>query len=199
MMIKTIIFDLDGTLVNLPIDYSIIRKNLQKFLRTNDELKPLIPSIINICKNDKELIKKSLSIICEEEERSFNNLSIIQNSFELLQKLKNKKISIILMTLQCRSIVEKIFIEYNLDQIFSYNITRNEDTDRFSQIKKILNQKKIIPAETLVIGDKLQDVISAEKINCNSILFNPLSKKIKNIPKKTIEIKKLSTIENLIK
>lgn len=198
-MIKTIIFDLDGTLVNLPIDYSIIRKNLQKFLHTNDELKPLIPSIINICKNDEELIKKSFSIICEEEERSFNNLSIIQNSFELLQKLKNKKISIILMTLQCRSIVEKIFIEYNLEQIFSYSITRNEDIDRFSQIKKIVNEKKIIPAETLVIGDKLQDVISAEKINCNSILFNPSSKKIKNIPKKTIEIKKLSTIENLIK
>ena len=198
-MVKTIIFDLDGTLVNLPIDYSIIRKNLQKFLHTNDELKPLIPSIINICKNDEELIKKSFSIICEEEERSFNNLSIIQNSFELLQKLKNKKISIILMTLQCRSIVEKIFIEYNLEQIFSYSITRNEDIDRFSQIKKIVNEKKIIPAETLVIGDKLQDVISAEKINCNSILFNPSSKKIKNIPKKTIEIKKLSTIENLIK
>ena len=62
-----------------------------------------------------------------------------------------------------------------------------------------MNEKKIIPAETLVIGDKLQDVISAEKINCNSILFNPSFKKIKNIPKKTIEIKKLSTIENLIK
>jgi len=126
------------------------------------------------------------------------NLSIIQNSFELLQKLKTKKISIILMTLQCRSVVEKIFVEYNLEQIFSYSITRDEDMDRFSQIKKILNQKNIIPTETLVIGDKLQDVISAEKMNCNSILFNPLSKKIKNIPKKTIETKKISIVENLI-
>ena len=45
-MSKCIIFDLDGTLVNLPVRYELIQKKLKKLFNTESEFTPLIPSII---------------------------------------------------------------------------------------------------------------------------------------------------------
>ena len=55
-MIKGIIFDLDGTLVRLPIKYDEVYKKLQNLFDTNDEFKPLIPTIIKKSKNNPKII-----------------------------------------------------------------------------------------------------------------------------------------------
>ena len=51
-MIKAIIFDMDGTLIRLPINYEKIFKKLKILFDTNDEFKPLIPSIISKSNGD---------------------------------------------------------------------------------------------------------------------------------------------------
>ena len=45
-MNKCIIFDLDGTLVKLPIRYELTQKKLKELFNTEFEFSPLIPSII---------------------------------------------------------------------------------------------------------------------------------------------------------
>ena len=45
-MSKCIIFDLDGTLIKLPIRYELIQKKLKELFKTESEFTPLIPSII---------------------------------------------------------------------------------------------------------------------------------------------------------
>lgn len=45
-MIKGVIFDLDGTLIKLPINYNKIFEKLNDLFKTNDEFKPLIPTIL---------------------------------------------------------------------------------------------------------------------------------------------------------
>ena len=41
-MTKCLIFDLDGTLIKLPIRYEILQNNLKNFFHTEDNLSPLI-------------------------------------------------------------------------------------------------------------------------------------------------------------
>ena len=60
-MIKGVIFDLDGTLIQLPINYDIIQKNLKEFFNISENLKPLIPTIIELSKNDQNKIKTAFN------------------------------------------------------------------------------------------------------------------------------------------
>ena len=60
-MIKGVIFDLDGTLIQLPINYVIIQKNLKEFFNISENLKPLIPTIIELSKNDQNKIKTAFN------------------------------------------------------------------------------------------------------------------------------------------
>ena len=48
MSIKLVIFDLDGTLIRLPIRYEVIFEKLQNLFDTQDEFKPLIPTILEV-------------------------------------------------------------------------------------------------------------------------------------------------------
>ena len=78
-MIKGIIFDLDGTLVRLPIQYDKIFKKLQKLFDTSDEFKPLIPTIIEKSKNDPKIVQNAFNLICEEETFATNDFEIIEH------------------------------------------------------------------------------------------------------------------------
>ena len=199
-MIKAVVFDLDGTLVKLPIDYTLIREKLQKFFNTTDEFKPLMPTILKYCKDKESLLSEASSIICKEEQRAAKNLSIIDNSFEMLQTIKKiPNISVMLMTLQCSLAAHQIINEYNLSSIFTSITTRNEEFDRFIQIKNIINANNFTPSEILVIGDKSYDVISANKLGCKSILFNNSENKNLNVPKNTIQIADYSKLITLLK
>ena len=75
-MIKGVIIDLDGTLIQLPINYDIIQKNLKEFFNISENLKPLIPTIIELSKNDQNKIKTAFSLICKEEILASKNFEI---------------------------------------------------------------------------------------------------------------------------
>jgi phosphoglycolate phosphatase-like HAD superfamily hydrolase len=100
-MIKGIIFDLDGTLVRLPIKYDKIFTKLQDLFNTQDEFKPLIQTIIKKANNDSKIIKKAFDIICEEEVIAANNFEAVDGSIDTLNYFKNKNYSLCLVTMQC--------------------------------------------------------------------------------------------------
>ena len=66
-MTKCLIFDLDGTLIKLPIRYEILQNNLKNFFHTEDNLSPLIPSIIDQAKSNQKVIDDAFKIVCNEE------------------------------------------------------------------------------------------------------------------------------------
>ena len=66
-MSKCIIFDLDGTLVRLPIRYELIQKKLRELFDLEVNFSPLIPSIIEHSKNNEKLIHHAFELLCQEE------------------------------------------------------------------------------------------------------------------------------------
>ena len=69
-MTKCLIFDLDGTLIRLPIRYEVLQNNLKNFFHIEDNLSPLIPSIIEQAKNNQNVIDEAFKIVCDEEKPS---------------------------------------------------------------------------------------------------------------------------------
>ena len=166
---KAVIFDLDGTLIRLPINYPKLLQRLQNLFDTKEELKPLMPSIIKFSGNDVILQKKAFEIISEEEFLAMDNYEIIVGAKEILEYFKENKFVLALITMQGRQIAEKI-LNRVAPSIFEHIITRDESNDRLEQIQKTIKYCRLEPNQTLVIGDRIHDVKCAKLANCVPIL-----------------------------
>ena len=119
-MIKGIIFDLDGTLIKLPINYDILQSNLKFFFNTSENLKPLIPTIIELSKNDQNKIKNAFSLICKEEILASKNFKVMNEAVEVLKFLKSKNLILCLVTMQCRTAFKEILHKMNISDLFDF-------------------------------------------------------------------------------
>ena len=171
-MIKGIIFDLDGTLVLLPIRYDIIFEKLEILFDTKDEFKPLIPTILTKANNDVNLIQQAFNLICDEETIAANNFEVIDNAIEILDYFKNENISLGLVTMQCKKAAKLVLDSMNISNQFSSIITRDDSHERTTQIKKSVKFLSLSPQEIVVIGDRIHDINSAKQVGCSAILSN---------------------------
>ena len=186
-MIKGIIFDLDGTLIQLPIDYQKVQKNLKEFFNISNEFKPLIPTIIKLSKNDQNKIKVSFDLICKEEILASDNFKTMNNALETLDFLKSKNLSLCLVTMQCKDALEKVLQKLQIPDLFDSIISRDESFDRQNQIELSLKNITLKPSEVLVVGDRIHDIESAKKIGCMPILKINEIEKIPPFPCKIIK------------
>ena len=194
-MIKGIIFDLDGTLVRLPIRYNIIFDKLKILFDTKDEFKPLIPKILTKANNNANLIQQAFDLICDEETIAANNFEIIDNAIEILDHFKNKNISLGLVTMQCKKATKLVLDSMNISNHFSSMITRDDSHERTIQIKKSVEFLSLSPQEIVVIGDRIHDINSAKQIGCSAILSNKNkldSFKVSPVISELLELKKIN-------
>ena len=171
-MIKGIIFDLDGTLVRLPIRYEIIFEKLQNLFDTKDGFKPLIPTILKKANNDIELLQQAFDLICEEETLAANNSEVIDGAIDILNYFKKRNYSLSLVTMQCMKAAKLVLDKMQISELFSSIITRDDSNQRSTQIKKSIEILSLSPDKVMVIGDRIHDVKSAKQVGCSAILFN---------------------------
>ena len=171
-MIKGIIFDLDGTLVRLPIRYEIIFEKLQNLFDTQDEFKPLIPTILEKANNNIELLQQAFDFICEEETLAANNFKVIDGAIDILNFFKKRNYSLILVTMQCMKAAKLVLDKMQISELFYSIITRDDSNQRLTQIKKSVEILSLSPDKVMVIGDRIHDVKSAKQVGCSAILFN---------------------------
>ena len=171
-MSKCIIFDLDGTLINLPIRYELIQKKLKELFKTESEFTPLIPSIIEHSSNNQNLLDSAFELLCDEELIACEYLEEIEGVQELIGDILSKNYTISLVTMQCKKVAEIILEKINMSEKFSSVITRDDSTERFTQIKKTCELLNFVSSDVTVIGDRIHDINSAKKAGCSSILVN---------------------------
>ena len=172
-MIKGLIFDLDGTLVRLPIRYNLIQENLKTFFQTKEEFKPLIPSIIDKSSGNSLKIKNAFQSLCKEETLAAKNLEIISDAKNILEYFKSKNYLLGLITMQCKKAAKIAISKLDLpENFFSNIISRDESYDRLEHIQKTIQIFNLNPNEILVVGDRINDIESAKKAGCHCILSN---------------------------
>jgi len=171
-MIKGIIFDLDGTLVNLPTDYKIIQEKLKSIFQTDELFSPLIPSIVDKANGDKFKINKAFEMICEQEMIAIQNLESMPGLNDIMSFLKTQNCLLCLVTMQCRKVAIEILNKLGITDFFSNILTRDESYDRFEQIQLTLEKIKLNPEKILVVGDGIHDMKCAKKAGCQHILFS---------------------------
>ena len=90
----------------------------------------------------------------------------------MIGDILSKNYTISLVTMQCKKVAEIILEKINMSEKFSSVITRDDSTERFTQIKKTCELLNFVSSDVTVIGDRIHDINSAKKAGCSSILVN---------------------------
>lgn len=172
--IKLLIFDLDGTIVDLPIEWTKVKEKIRKILKNNHSLTPLLPSIEEVAVNS-ELKKKIYKAIDYEEMKVVNKLKFDEDIAKLFEKLRKASFRLALVTLQGSKPAIEALKRMNIYKYFDLVISRDEDKNREKQIKMVLGAMRVEPSQSLIVADKLKDMLVAKRLGCVSIAITDKS------------------------
>lgn len=171
-MIKVIIFDLDGTLINsINFWLSLYKKTAKKFgIKINEEkLKKRFGERdveILISLTPKEKRKDILNYFhkLKLKEGKKKDLKKFRFTKNVLKKIKEKNIKIAISTGNSREIADLILKKNNLSKYVDFSLT-NEEVKRGKpypdMILKIIKYFKVKKSEVLCVGDSIYDFKAA--------------------------------------
>ena len=160
-MIEAVIFDLDGTLVQIPIDYEKMLQEFKKILKI-DNLKPIAEKI----EKTGEVTKKEIFGLWDRAEiAASKEIKPNKKGLEIYRKFLDKPHALI--TLQGKKIVHIILENHQLN--FDVIITREDSLNRTVQLKKASDQLRIPYPKILFVGNTDGDEAAAARVGCQFI------------------------------
>jgi len=157
-LIKAVIFDLEGTLIHLPIKYERLFREFCKIMKTTD-IRPLAQKISKL---DKKTKKEIFEVWDKAELDVSADVTAKNEGITLYKKFLGKPKA--LVTLQGKALVQKVL--ERLDLSFSFVVTRERCFSRVEQLK-IAAEKLGTPFQNILfVGNTDDDLLAAEKVGC---------------------------------
>ena len=157
-MIKAVVFDLDGTLIHLPIDYERLFREFGRIMKTT-EMRPLAKTIAKL----NEKAKKEIFEVWDDAELAASaNVTVNNEGFALYKKFSEKRKA--LVTLQGKTLVKNVRERLGLS--FDFVVTREHCLNRIEQLR-IAAKKLRIPFQNITfVGNTDDDFLAAKKVGC---------------------------------
>jgi len=161
-MIEGVVFDLEGTLVKLPIDYEALYEAIRRELKIS-MVKPLTKTIGML---DDEARQKFYELWENAEFKALPNMNANIEGMKIYKRCSNKPVA--LVTLQGKAVARKILDHFHLS--FNVVITREDQIDRAQQIRKAIDKMGgLEPHNVLVVGDRESDEVAAKQVGCRFV------------------------------
>lgn len=157
-MIKAVIFDLDGTLIHLPIDYERLFREFGRIMKTAD-VRPLAKTISKL---DEKTKKKVFEVWDNAELAALADMKVNDEGFALYKKFSEKPRA--LVTMQGKALVQNVLERLGLS--FNFVVTREYCLNRVEQLKIAAEKLGAQFQNILFIGNIDDDFLAAEKVGC---------------------------------
>jgi len=155
---RAVIFDLDGTLVDLPIDYERLFRDFAKIMKTK-EVRPITRTISRLDQKTKNEVFKLWEKI---ELEAFGKMTPKTEGLGLYKEHTAEPKA--LVTMQGKILTQNALKQLGIS--FDSIVTREDSLDRTEQLK-IAAQKLETPiADILFIGNNEEDLRAAQKTGC---------------------------------
>jgi HAD superfamily hydrolase (TIGR01549 family) len=167
--IRYVLFDLDGTLVDSPIDFDGIRKSLG-ITKAQD----ILGYLEQIKGQDEDLFKKSSDIVYQYELEASKKVSIFDGVIEFLEFLKQQEIPMGVVTRNCREIANVQMKSFH--QYFEHILTRDDVEKPKPHPESFLffqDRYQFKATQTLFIGNHMHDYEFAQNNNLKYLEFVP--------------------------
>jgi phosphoglycolate phosphatase len=182
--IRAIIFDFDGTLAVLNIDFSSMRERVFNIIRSygvaeesveQRYLLEIIDEVYQILwkkkpSNAEKFYQRSHQILHEIEMEAAEKGRLIPGTEATLKRLRRKGIKVGIITRNCEDAVRRVFP--NINEFCDVFISRNSvkkvkpHPDHLSFVMKALN---VSGEETVVVGDHIIDIEAGKRVGMKTI------------------------------
>ena len=191
--VQGIIFDLDGTLVELPVNWREVISSVENMLGI--KVRSLLELYPKIWGTEKyELVSRMVERF---EMASLDRFRFLDDSLQLLRDLSSKY-QLGLITFQGINVAKRITEMIGINGLLM--ATRDDAPTRIEQISRIVSATRYEFEDFLVVGDLLNDVYSALKVGCHAVLVDRYNRydDINGIKKKITVISNLKNLPELL-
>ena len=191
--VQGIIFDLDGTLVELPVNWREVISSVENMLGI--KVRSLLELYPKIWGTEKyELVSRMVERF---EMASLDGFRFLDDSPQLLRDLSSKY-QLGLITFQGINVAKRITEMIGINGLLM--ATRDDAPTRIEQISRIVSATRYRFEDFLVVGDLLNDVYSALKVGCHAVLVDRYNRydDVDKIEKKITVISNLKNLPELL-
>ena len=165
---KALITDLDGTLVDLRIDWDSLRERVRRAMGWDHPLRPLGRSIPIAARNEEE-IRRAFRIV-EEEELSAASRAVPDRELrDFFVSVRRMGLRVGLVTMQASRSAVLVLRRMDLSDLFDVIVTREHSLDRKSQLTYALKKLGVEGGDCVFLGDMEWDVRSGKEVGCFTV------------------------------
>jgi HAD superfamily hydrolase (TIGR01549 family) len=157
-LIKAVIFDLDGTLIHLPVDYVKLFAEFRKIMHV-DNVQPVTEVVSKLDKKTRQQVFREWD---KAELAAAANITINKGGMEIYKRVSMKPKA--LVTMQGEAVVKKTLAHLRLS--FDFAVTREDSLNRAQQLENAAEKLKKQLANILFVGNTENDALAAEKVGC---------------------------------
>lgn len=157
-MIEAVVLDLDGTLVQLPIDYEALFEEFKRIMRVN-EVRPIVDTVSRVDGNTRAMVFKAWD---RAELAIMGKITVNEEGMKIYREFSDKPKA--LVTLQGKKVVEAILNQLGLK--FDFIVTREDSLFRVNQLTKAISLLSAYAKNVLFVGNTQSDADAAEKVGC---------------------------------
>jgi len=156
MAIRAVLFDMDGTIWDAPIDWLAVRREIDLPV----DGRPIYVQLMDLPSQERD---RGIRILERHEELGVKNGRLVPGVEELLQCLRDAHVKCALVTNNSRRSVERVLARHPLS--FDAVLSRDDgamkpDPQAFLSVLKKL---AVRPDEAIAVGDAHLDLIAAER------------------------------------
>lgn len=158
-MFSAVIFDLDGTLLDLPIEYPRLHEKF-KALMGVAEVRPLLKTVAQI--KDPQVLRRVFEAWTGFELAIIDKITVHEEGMKLYREYADLPKG--LVTMQGKEAIGKILAKFNLS--FDAVLTREDSFSRIEQLKAAMAKLGCTAQEVLFVGNMDNDENAARQVSC---------------------------------
>ncbi len=164
------VFDLDGTLISLPVQWDKVREELRGLTGTSLEFAPFFLDVQNVVANDPLLLGPIMRTIDKYEALAVPQARLEDGAMDALSSLSGgAKLS--LVTMQGRAACDRVLEGLSIGRFFASSFTREDSMDRTAQVRMALASLEAKEAEAVFVGDRINDLKAARAAGVRFVMI----------------------------
>jgi HAD superfamily hydrolase (TIGR01549 family) len=157
-LIEAVIFDLDGTLINLPVNYEKLIEEIENITKTEY----VGPLTVAVSKLDEKTKREVFKVWDKAEHEALEKMTINDEGMAIYRKFSEKPKA--LVTMQGKAFVKAAFERLKLS--FNMVLTRDDSLDRAEQLRHAIQSFRTPAEKILFIGNTKGDLQAAKNAEC---------------------------------
>jgi len=167
---KFCVFDMDGTLISLPVDWDKVRTELQRLTGTSLKFNPFFLDLQTIVAKEPLLLGPMMRTIDEYEARAVPGAKLEEGAMDALSRL-SERAKLSLVTMQGRAVCDTILERLGIGGFFASRFAREDSMDRTAQLRMALESLGAEAGEAFFVGDRINDLNAARAAGVRFVMI----------------------------